>query len=244
MTRIRISNQNSGELVLSDQGKGLYCIGKCALQTLVQPGGSATAGRPGRTYGYSIYRIFHPLPVVFAVDLPNGKNVSIMEVTEVAAGVWDAVVYCGDSPDGYGFDTVQYAVDVWAYSYPTGILDPNIGYIKDANNGVAYDFSRPNLLFPRFRGMTNGYNAVGISALNRPVVMGLPTSYTFGDEALPANRWAFASYVNVWRRSGNTLAEVSITKQRWEYSNIEPINDSNSGAANTSFFIIEGDQLP
>lgn len=242
---ITIRNPNQ-ELVISSDAKGLFCIGRAVLQGIVQASGDATTSFPGRTWGYSTYRIVHAGPIIAAIDLPIGKNVGIVSVTEVAASVWDIVCYCGDSPDAYQFDTVQYAVDVWAYGFaPT--ISGNWGMaIYDAGGNVAWDLSRSNPLFPR------GF-AVGsisdlpkqIPPLGRPVAMGAPSSDPAFDTPLGVNHWAAVFNRAVFMRAdATTLHEVSVRKQRWEYFNDEPVGVAGGDVYPTPSFIIEGSILP
>lgn len=244
--RLRISNQNS-ELVLSDQGKGLFCLGRAQLQTTVQVSGGATSQSPGRQSGYSVYRVWCDQPVLFAIELHNNLNIGILSVTQVTSGVWDAMIYCGGGGvDGYGFDNTQYEPNVWAYTFPTDLTYPNMGYIKAADGNVSYDFSKPNLLFPIHRGVCDspGQNLY-IPSIERPVIIGTPTRFLFGDNSTGSvNRWAFNHTRYMWHRTDNRLTEAPTTRQRYEYSSDTPISLSGSAESPTPFFIIDGALLP
>lgn len=241
---LKVTNPNQ-ELVLSSDAKGMYCIGRAVYQGIVHPSGSPTGVSPGAQWGYSTYRISHPGPIIAAIDLPLNKHVGIVSVTQPLAGVWEITCYCGDTSDSYSFDTAQYPIDVWAFGVPATILNSSIGYIRAADGSVAYDFSRPNLLFPRAHIVVPQGGSATIPALTRPVALGCPTSNPSYDALVSTNRWAAVYFRGMWVRSSSTaLATRLVVKQRWEYSDVDPIGISDGDLYNTPAFILEGAMLP
>lgn len=243
--KLYVSNPNTGDLVVSSDAHGLYCVGKAALQgSVVQASGSATAGNPGRTWGYSTYRIAHAGPIIAAIDLPLNKRVGIISVTQPLAGTWDILCYCGDTADSYGFDTVQYAIDVWAFGTAQTALDSSIFRIWDSSGNLSHDFSRPNLLFPRAYVLSTG-TGVTIPSLTRPVALGTPTSNQSFDQSVGTNHWAALYTRQMWLRTSSTaMNESVVSKQRWEYNAVDPFGYADGDIYNTPCFILEGTTFP
>lgn len=248
MTFILKVTNPSQELVLSSDAKGLYCIGKAVLQTLVQPTGTASGAIPGRVAGYSKYRISWPTPVVFAVDLPLNKRVGITNVTQPSVGVWEVTCYCGDTADSYGFDSNQYQLDVWAYGLPQTPMTGMVFQILNQYDGsVSYDLTRPNPLFPRaYANPAARGSGMTIPSLSRPVVLGCPTTTSAGDNFMSTNHYSFDSTRSMWRRtSTTTVVEETVWLQRYEYNATQP-NGNGAGYEphSSPCFIIEGATLP
>lgn len=248
--RLRITNPNNNVLVLDDRARGMYCVGKAVLQgTVVQPSGSDTDGAPGKLCGYSVYRIWHPYPVIFAFDLPEGRSVSIISVTQPAAGVWDVKMYCGGGSAANQFEATQYQVDVWAFGRLTGLSAGSKQYIKDASGGIAYDFLASGILFPRaavtLNYVSGGFSPnVTIPALSRPVALGNPTSYSVTSELVGTKRYADVWRFNALARTGTSLREVQVAKQRYEYNGADPQQSGDVFTAPSPIFILEGSLLP
>lgn len=234
----------SNELVVSSDANGLYCIGKATLQgSVVQPSGTATTSG-GRQWGYSVYRISHSGSIVPALDLPLNKTVGVHSVTQPSAGVWDITVYCGDSPDANGFDT-QYQLDVWAFGIPSTILGTVGLALYNSSGGLAYDFSRPNLLFPRAYVSGANYSSVTIPSLTRPVVIGCPTSDLQGRYYLTINS-AYSHWLRWgWKRTSSTsMTQASTTRFHNEtFGPDQELGETNDAYA-TPAFLIEGSTLP
>ncbi|WP_219118964.1 hypothetical protein [Janthinobacterium sp. UMAB-56] len=242
--KLRFRNPGQ-DLVISADARGLTCIGRATLQAVVQASGNATGPSPGRRWGYSTYRIAHDGPVIWALDMPLGSSVGIISSSEVLPGVWEVVCYCGSSLDAYQFDSVQSPLAVWAYGFVSTLYNSGIrAAFYNANGTLAYDFSRPNPLFPLASGTVNE-EFVTIPALTRPVVLGCPTSDVSYDPSAGPNRWRAEFYRAMWRRTSSTaIAPVLVSKQRWEYSATEPIGVATGGISPTTFIIIEGAYLP
>lgn len=242
---LKITNP-SGQLVLSSDAKGLYCIGKAALQgSVVQPSGVATNPSPGRVWGYSTYRISHGGPIIPAIDLPLNRWVSIVSVNQPFAGAWDISVHCGDSPDGDGFHT-QYQVDVWAFGFP---LSAPSGYgmlIRDAGENIAYDLTKPNLLFPRaFVTFPADGSAVTIPALTRPVVIGACTSNRMLESNPAFNTWDNTRQRSTFKRTSSTSAGAPwVTNQKFRTLGPDAPDLTDGALYDTPSFILEGSALP
>ena len=238
----------SNELVFDSNANGLYCVGKCTLQSLVQPNSnSATGPAPGKIAGYSTYRISWSGPVIFAIDLPLNKRVGILSVTQPSTGVWEVKCYCGDTQDAYLFDATQYQLDVWAYGLPTSASTGQVFQIFKTDGTIAYDLTKPNLLFPRaYQEAAARGSGITIPSLTRPVIIGCPNSTDSQDINISTNHWAFYSNKSMWRRTSSTaVVEETVMLQRYEYSATDP----NEGAAGTDTFvtrsfILEGSTLP
>ena len=235
----------TNELVFSSEGKGLYCIGKATLQTLVQPSGSGTAASPGRVSGYSVYRISSAGQVIFAVDLPLNKRVGIKSVTQPSAGIWEITCWCGSGADADNIDTVQYELAVWAYGIPTSAGSTFGMNIYDANSNIAYDLTRTNPLFPRaFVEILTG-SVVTIPSLTRAVAMGCSTKSALIVNSIGNNSWRYLGYHGLWQRTSSTsMSEVLACVQRYQFFSVEPSGQSDSYSSPTRSFIIEGNLLP
>ena len=247
---LRISNPNTNELVVSDQATGLCCIGRAVLQTIVQPSGDANTGA-GRTSGYSVYRVYHPNPVIFALDMGYGANGTVccvLGVSQPAAGVWDVTIFAGNAGnvDGNNF-YAQYEIAVWGFSWYNEVLDPRIGTIRDANNNLKWDFSRRNLLFPRAFGVAhpNG-NPSTFTPVGRQVILGTTNSYrntvTYGSQG--KGRYT-RNYFNAWRGGLGQVYQVEVSKF-WSFTGgIDEGGDNNDAEMyDTSFIILEGQDFP
>lgn len=246
---LSITNPNN-ELVVSDAAQGLCCIGRATLQTLVQPTGDANSGA-GRSNGYAVYRVFHPNPVIFALDMGYGANgtvCNILGVSQPAAGVWDVTVFAGNAGnvDGNGF-YAQYDIAVWAFSWFNDVLDPRVFSMRDANNNLKWDFSRRNLLFPRVFGAAswNG-GPFNFGSLGRQVVMGACTSWrntvTYGSQG--KGRYT-RNYFNAWRGGSGQLYQVEVSKF-WSFTGgiDEGGDDNNAQYDNSPFILLEGQDFP
>lgn len=234
----------SGELVISSDAKGLFCIGKAMLQgSVTQPYGNAASDYPGRTWGGSTYRIAWPGPIFVAIDLPLGKFVGVMSVTQPFAGAWDINCHCGDTPDS-NFFYAQSQVDVWAFGFSSTVLE-NYGLaIYDTSGALAHDLSRPNLLYPRAYVLDSGMGTT-IPALTRPVVIGCPTSYQIFDGQPRIHRYTESFFSGTWNRSSSTHMSANLVcKQFYTYYATESRSLGDDGTSNSSAFIIEGSTLP
>ena len=242
--KLRFRNPGQ-DLVISGDARGLTCIGRATFQGVVQASGNATGPSPGRRWGYSTYRIAHDGPVIWALDMPLDSSIGIISSSEVSPGLWEVVCYCGSSLDAYQFDSVQSPLTVWAYGFASVLYNGGIrAAFYNANGTLAYDFSRPNPLFPLASGVANG-NVMTIPALTRPVVMGCPTSDPSYDPSAGPNRWRAEFYRGMWRRTSSTeIVEVMVAKQRWEYAATEPIGVDAGYISPTTYLILEGALLP
>lgn len=249
---LKITNP-SGELVISSDAFGLYCIGKAVLQGSVGTAtGTATSGSPGRTWGTSKYRISHDGPIICAIDTPVNKRVGIVGISQPSAGVWDIEAYCADTPDSYGIDGTYSALDVWAFGLPTTAPSTWGMALFTASGAPAYDLTRSNPLFPRASitspaqaSGTTVSSSVAIPSLTRPVVLGHPVSATVSEALLGANHRAVFSRRSVWMRTSSTAIETRLTlAQRYEYFGPDSLVDSFEDLFDTPAFILEGAGLP
>jgi hypothetical protein len=234
----------SGELVFSSDAKGQHCIGKAVLQgAVVQPTGSPTGGHPGRVTGYSVYRISHSGAIAVALDLPLNKRVGLIDVVEVSSGTWDITVHCGDTPDANDFDTIEYAVDVWAFGFfdtPSGDYGLRIW---DESGNLAWDLARANPLFAR--GFVDlSLNTGSIPSLTRPVCVGAPSTWTAFDQFVSFNHRIRWEKRGAWKRTSSTsLADVQYTARRFEYFGPDG-TDTEGDVCPSSAIIVEGSTLP
>lgn len=244
---LRLRN-GARELTLSTDAIGLVCIGKMALQgAVVQPTGVATLDTPGRVGGYSRYRINSPTPIVVALDLPLGRRVGVISVTQVSNGVWDAVCYCGSTPDANNIDTAQSQLDVWAFAASTKYGTRGVLLRNPATGQVAYDLSQPYPLFPRGSGISTG-TPQSIVSVSRPVVMGAPADDFSSHGLAPGtnNTFLFTQLLGTWTRTdASTLSSGTVVIQRYQYNATEARDGSNGDTYNRcAYFILEGAQLP
>ncbi|WP_338761984.1 hypothetical protein [Massilia sp. METH4] len=245
-TILKITNP-ANELVISSDGQGLHCIGRAGLVELVQASGSATARSPGRRAGYSRYRINWPGPVLFAVDLPLGKRVGILGAFQVSPGVWEVRCHCGTDADANQFDITQYALDVWAYGVPQTPQTGMVFQIFKPDGTLAYDLTRPNILFPRAFALARARSSgITIPALTRPVIIGTPASTFSAEGAVGVHTYDYVSQRSMWRRESATVVkEDVVTLQRYQYFSEEPLGlGEGLELFNTPCFLIEGATLP
>lgn len=235
----------SGELVMSSDAKGLYCLGKGTLQgSVVQPSGNATGSHPGRTAGYSVYRFSgHPGPLIFGVELVLNKTVGIRSVSNPSSNTWDVTVYCGDTPDAHGFET-QYGLDVWAFGLPQ--TAPASGYglaIYDASGNIAWDLTQ----LPLFaKGYISGSSSPHtIPSLTKPVVLGGHFCNLQFDANQGGNTWWLQKFTGGLKRTSSTsVGRQQPIIQQWQYNDIEEQFGNDGDDYDTSAFILEGNLLP
>lgn len=246
---LRLRNAGPRELTLSTDAVGLVCIGKMTLQgAVVQPTGNATSDTPGRTGGYSKYRISSATPIIVAIDLPAGRSVGVIRVVQVSTGLWEATCYCGSNPDSNNIDTVQYQVDVWAFAASTKYGVRGALLRNPATGQVAYDLSQPYPFFPRAGGVITAGVAQTVMALSRPVIVGAPAD-DYSNHGLASgtnNTYIYTKLQGVWQRSSsNSLLITRTTYQQYQYNATEPRDGSNGDLYNTcAYFLIEGALLP
>lgn len=236
----------SSQLVLSSEAKGLTCIGKATLYgAVVQPTGSATASSPGRKTGYSVYRINHSGPIVVALDLPLNKRVGVMSVTEPVAGTWEITCHCGDTPDAYLIDAVEYQLDVWVFGFISTVYGAYGLAIYDSAGSLTHDLSRPNMLFPRaYIPPTLTTNST-IPSLTRPVVLGSDGTNVTYDSFISGSTYSVTKYRGGWKRTSATnLTKGNYCTQRYQYLDIEPQGLGDGDVYKASCFILEGSTLP
>lgn len=236
----------SNELVISSDAMGLYCVGKAVLQgAVVQPTGLATATFPGRKTGYSVYRINHPGQIIVALDLPLGKNVGLLGVTQPAAGVWEITAHCGDGPDADTFDTTEYALDVWAFGFAQSVAEGYGLALYTASGALAWDMSRANMLFPRAYVPSSLTVNNAIPSLARPVVIGVDSTNVTYDSFVSGSTYSVRSLRGAWKR--NAAANITNTqyaKQIYRYLDVEPRGLNEGDIYPASGFILEGATLP
>jgi hypothetical protein len=244
MTYGLLIDNGAGEIVVSSDSKGRNCVGRGVLQgSVVQPTGSPTAGGPGRVSGYSIYRFSHPGPITVALDLPLNKRVGVISIAQPVAGTWDVKVHCGDTPDANDMDTVEYPIDVWAFGEFTSLHNGYGLAIYDDAGNLAWDFSRPHVLFPRDRVLLTGGSAA-ILALTRPAAVGTPTTRTMVAGTISFNTKQVVIRRGAWKRtSGTSISDVLYTEQTFRVFGPDPI-DPEGDVLPSSCFIVEGSTLP
>ena len=248
----RISNPYTNELVLSDQAQGLVCVGRASLIQMVQPSltGNPVSGQAHAiTGGYQVYRLYHSNnnPVLFAIDIYQ-QFCRISSVANPAPGVWDVTVYAVGSQQYYFGVYMQEEVRVWGFSWFSDLLDPSIGSIRRADNSIAYDFSRRNLLFPKGFGsapVPSAQSTIGIPYLANTVVLGTPAGFRnvtrFGIKRVYTEK-----YINCWSGGNGQIRQSEECIFAQETGGIDEgqgdTDDSNFSAA--AFIVIEGQNLP
>lgn len=236
----------SGQLVLSSDAKGLTCIGKASLYgSVIQPVGVATASSPGRKTGYSVYRIDHSGAIIVALDMPVGKRVGVKSVTQPVAGTWEITCHCGDTPDAYGFDSVEYQLDVWAFGFISTIYGSYGLAMFDAAGNLTHDLSRPNMLFPRAYLAPSTSVNIAIPSLTRPVVVGSAGTNVTYDSWLGGNTYEVKSYRGCWvRNTATNVISDQYASQCYRYFDVEPHGMGDGDVYPASGFILEGSNLP
>lgn len=241
-------NPDTGEMTFSSEGKGLYCVAKGVyLGTTPVNGTSNTT--PGRNTGYSTYRIPHAgANLLIAIDLPNNRRVGIISTTRnVAPNSWDIKVHCGTTPDADDFDTVEFPVDVWGYDVvPNGPPYGDWGGAVWAEDGtLAWDFSRPNVLWPRALVNMSYTDTVAIPALTRPVMLGFPCTDVTYDSTVSTNTQRVQNRRGAWYRSGNFVTDRQYTVHQHRYFAPEPTGLPTEGDVVRSYgVLLEGALLP
>lgn len=237
----------SGELVISSEGFGLYCVGKCALQgSVVQPTGIFPSSSPGQLGGYSRYRITSVNTPIFAIDLPLNKRVGLRGMTNVGGNVWEVEVHCGDTPDPNAFDAVEYQVDVWAFAQHSGTPAGPYGMaIYNAAGALAYDFTAGVPLAAV--AYVDGIGSPTIPSLTRPVILGWTPTDETQENFQGGNTWHVRRRRGAWMRTSSTaLAKVDYTEQKYRYFSPagSPVGVAGGDVYNQPGFILEGSVLP
>lgn len=244
ISRLRIRN-GVRELVMTSEGRLPYCLGKAVPQSLVQATGDVRNAAPGRVAGYQNYRVYHPGPILVAFDLPLGRNVGIVSMTNPSSGIWDIRAYCGAAPDAFGFEA-QYALDVWAFVIPGATPAPNGLVLRDPITGlIAADFGQHSPLYPRGSGVVGGaVTRINIPLLQRPVGIGMPLFWSTSEsEGSRPELFDHEERRSFWRRtSGTELVTTSNVMQRYTTPAGDAHQDGMDGEG--IIFIIEGANLP
>ncbi|OBV41707.1 hypothetical protein, partial [Janthinobacterium psychrotolerans] len=167
-TGLKIRNL-ARQLVVHSESHGTACIGRASLVQVVQP--SSTGGV--RTAGYSRHTFASTLPVLWAIDLPVGRRVGIVD-TAYSNGVYTIGAYCGGNPGNEGFDQ-QYPVDIWAFSMITGAHAGRGLLLRNSVGAITHDFGAPNITFPVAAGDLS--TMATLPAIGRPVVIGSSPFY-------------------------------------------------------------------
>lgn len=239
---IRITNP-SGELVISSDALGLYCIGKAVQQSLVQSSGSPTGPLPGKVSGRSVYRISHSGQILVALDLPASTYVAALGIDEVSSGVWDITISAGTTLDSEAMVTTQISLDVWAFGLPpSNTLYDSYGLaIYDSAGDLAWDLSRPNPLFglAYIDGVGPGYT---IPSLTRPVILCVPYNREYNDSRL-VNTHTVTERRGALLRTGTTLTKAQVNILQYQYFSPDDVGPEIDDVAMTSF-ILEGALLP
>lgn len=245
---LQIINPGTNELVISSQGKGVYCLGKGVLTSLVQPSGNPADPSPGFSCGYGIYH-FTGLPPFFILGarVGPGYKTAILEwrTIDSAAGIYDIVAYHGRTPGANNIDTVQDANEIWAFApIPGGGRQSQWGLaLYDSSGALSYDFTRPYLLSAV--QYIPGAGLTGIPALSKPVMLGMAGSAETLDSGVSFNRWAFTAVRGCWRMPSSTQIQGDqLVAQRYEYTATEPRGLDSGSDANQAGFLIEGAFLP
>ncbi|MDQ2820677.1 MAG: hypothetical protein M3Y65_09815 [Pseudomonadota bacterium] len=249
---LRITNPNTNELVLSDQAQGLVCVGRATLISMVQPsvtGNPVNGQAHAVTGGYQVYRLTHSNsnPVLFAIDIYQ-QFCRITSVSNPSPGVWDVTVYAVGGQQFYYGVRYQVEVRVWGFSWFNELLDPRIGSIRRADGGIAYDFSRRNMLFPKGFGtapVPSAQSTIAIPSLVNTVVLGTPAGYRnvtrFGIKRVYTER-----YINCWSGGNGQIRQSEECVFAQETGGIDEgqgdTDDSDFSPA--SFIVIEGQDLP
>jgi hypothetical protein len=242
---LRIINPE-GELVIDSEAFGLYCIGRGVLQgSVVPPTGTATGGSPGRRSGFSIYRItWSGGPIVVVFDLPLGKRVGIISVTP-GSGFFDVKMHCGDTPDAFDIDSIEYPIDIWGYAVAAHSPAGAYGLALFNSAGVqTWDFSQGLPLWPRgyIAGPPDTYN---IPSLFRPVAVGPPTTDWTVATLTAVKHYKVEHFRGAFRRtSGSIVAHTLFIEQRYELSNVDAPDVGEGDLYPCSSFILEGNLLP
>lgn len=236
----------SSQLVLDSNAKGLTCIGKATpYGAVVQTTGSATAASPGRRTGYSVYRINHSGDIIVATDLPLNKRVGIISITQPVAGTWEITCHCGDTPDADDFDTVEYALDVWAFGFIGAIAGSYGLALYDSTGALSHDLSRPNMLFPRSYVPPSLTVNSTIPSLTKPVAVGANWTNLISDNFVSGNTYSVETYRGSWKRTASTtLTSPQYRYQQYRYLDVEPRGLNDGDVYPASCFILEGSTLP
>lgn len=234
---------NSRELTFSSDARLPHCFGKMQLIQTVQPSGGVTSAWPGKTAGYSIYRMWSSAPVIPAFDLLQNHVIGILKVVQPASGVWDVYMHCGSDVDSSGFYT-QKPLDVWGF----GFADTPSNYglvIRNRNGQLAADFLKPNILYPRIYINPSAPNqSQTINGLIRPVIIGVPSYSRLSSEFVPGSTAQdFQESMAMWNRNGaGSVQALMTTIRRYRSNTIGGAFEDVSGTF--SSFLIEGALLP
>lgn len=238
---LRVHN-TAGDLVVDSDTLGTECIGKASFSRIVQSDQEAHF----RQSGWSTYTFASERPVLWALDMPVGRRVGIID-TYYQNGVYTVAAYCGANPDRYGFD-VQEQVDIWAFSTILDSKPSPFGLIlrHSVTGRLTHDFGRPNVTFPIGGGDLNSY--VQLPAVGRPVAIGNSPFYHVSFSAYdlddPHSGYVKTDTRNFLTRYGNnTVAYSSGTTHRSSYEK-GPLPEDTTFTVASPFFIIDGTFLP
>lgn len=237
MRGLKIRN-GARELVVHSEARGTACIGRASLVAVVQPSISGGAN----IAGYSRHTFASDLPIIWAIDLPVGRRVGIID-TGYANGVYTIGAYCGGNPNSLGFDQ-QFPVDIWAFSMINGASTGSTSGLRLRNSAgiITHDFMAPNITLPIAAGDLS-IAAVVPPGIGRPVVIGSSPYYdvTYTDLEpgyIKTDRRQFAL-----RTSDNVVAYSAGLMFRSGSSSGTPPADSTF-TEKSPFFVVDGQFLP
>lgn len=242
---LQIFNEE-GDLTVSSDAKLLHYLGKPEFMYMVQVSGNAEDTKSNaRKAGYSIYRFYSNTRFVIAIDLVLLRNVGVIGIDLVSPGVWEIAIYCGSAGDGYGFDTVQHRIDIWAFGFIESAAEKWTLALYNESGQLAADLSRAHPLWPR--AVINGYQTPtqNLPRLTRPAILGMPTKFSmFNRPRLFGGRLNdYVDQMDFWRRTADTTLTI-ITRTRLQYTINDPDDPDADGDGPCVGMIIEAANLP
>lgn len=212
-----------GELTLSADGITYSFIGRAALSTISQAGGSTKV----KNHGGSSYTINWDADIIVALPLKTNGSTALTG-TSKSGSTWTIGVHKGNGTfDANGFD-VQEATEVYVFGAPVpGSL--SMANLFDVNGVVCADLSRQPLTYKGIVSMGANVINAAIPAATVPAIVGAPCDYkvtTVQSGAFYRNR----IIARAWQLNSSTgRLERNETVRTWleddgGYSPVDEIN--------------------
>jgi hypothetical protein len=227
-----------GEFTLSSDAMLYGYLGRAVLQSITQPG----TNRVNSLSGFSTYTIDWAADIIvgLAVGPSTTFGTALLGMSR-SGNTWTITVYnCSGGFNDLGFQA-QAATEVFVWGRP--IFASGFGVaLRDANRNLTGDLSRRPLAFKHRVSLNSVDDVVTLSAMSKPVVIGLPLIARQQSTFL-SPRWVNRIYIGswLWNASAAQLARAPAPRN---YSEDDGGIANNTSRSPANALVLDGVLLP